>query len=94
MTESEAIEYFNNVTIDKKIGLENITRTTEIINISIKALEKQIPKKAKCYEDKYMHCPCCDEAIGYKWEKYPTETINYDWLKFCWNCGQKIDWYE
>lgn len=59
---------------------------------AMKALEKQIPKNLVCIEDKFLHCPCCDEALSYKWEKYPTEKINLDWLKFCWNCGQKIMW--
>lgn len=53
---------------------------------------QQTPKKIKCYEDKFMHCPCCEEALGYKWKKYPTEKESFDWLKYCWNCGQKLDW--
>ncbi len=54
------------------------------------AFEKQIPKKMKCYEDKYMHCPKCEEALGYKWKKYPAEKEDFSWLRFCWNCGQKL----
>ena len=60
----------------------------------IEALEKQIPINLVCIEDKFLHCPCCDEALSYKWEKYPTEKINLDWLKFCWNCGQALKWEQ
>lgn len=61
------------------------------VKIAKEALEKQISKKMECYEDKYMHCPKCKEAIGYKWKKYPAEKEDFSWLRFCWNCGQKID---
>lgn len=63
----------------------------DALNMAIEALEKQIPKKMECYEDKYMHCPKCKEALGYKWKKYPAEKEDFSWLRFCWNCGQKID---
>lgn len=48
MTEQEAIDYYNNVVIDTKIGFENMCKTSDLINLSIKALEKQIPKKNQC----------------------------------------------
>lgn len=62
---------------------------------AISALEKQIPKEPVCYEDKFIHCPCCDEAIGYKWEKYP-DVLNAALhnFKYCWECGQKLKWSE
>lgn len=46
----------------------------------------------KCYEDKYIHCPCCNEFIGYKWEHYPNR-LNKSLLefKYCWNCGQRLN---
>ena len=37
--------------------------------------EMQNPKNLVCYEDKFLHCPCCDEALSYKWDKYPIKTI-------------------
>ena len=54
--------------------------------------EMQNPKNLVCYEDKFLHCPCCDEALSYKWDKYPIKTVNLEWLKFCWNCGQALKW--
>lgn len=90
MIEQEAIDYFNNATIDTNIGLENITKITKIINISIKALEKQIPK-VPCYSgDGYYageividtwECPCC----GKQYE------VDYDDYDYCPNCGQHIN---
>lgn len=90
MTEQEAIDYFNNVTIDTSIGLKNITTTTELINISIKALEKQIPKKVifvhPLQEDNggdYM-CPTCKRGTVYN--AYGDKSLH------CPYCGQALEW--
>lgn len=55
---------------------------------------KAIGMKPKCYEDKYMHCPACDEFLAYKYSDYPNKlnTISFEALKYCWECGQKLDW--
>lgn len=87
MTEREAIDYFNNVIIDRSMGLKNMTDTTEIINISINALEKQIPKKivksttanGKCNRE----CPNgCQITIA---------TMYAD-INYCPYCGQAVKW--
>lgn len=78
--------------------------TKEAIEISIQALKKQVPAS---YKMKYketvrveidepedvdvftFHCPCCDQELGDSdWDGMPTN----DWLSYCDNCGQKIDW--
>lgn len=66
----------------------------ESIDMAIKALEKQIPKKPTYDGDGYAPdgtfvwdewiCPCC----GTRYE------VDYDEHDFCPNCGQKIDWSE
>ena len=73
----------------------------EALEVSIEALEKQIPKKhykqqvmidfvdyqaeEDCYE-----CPNCDSFLGYVDEcKEESYQDNY-----CPNCGQKLDWNE
>lgn len=87
MTEQKAIDYFNNVIIDTSIGLENMTITTELINISIKALKKQIPKKSIHYH----HCPSCENGL-------PAEKITDEYCSCCfkWDycpkCGQRLEW--
>lgn len=54
------------------------------------ALEKQIPKKPKLYE--YTEkpfpvcCPCCGDLWNYN--EYGAG------MKFCWECGQAIDWSD
>lgn len=56
------------------------------INVAIKAIEKQIPKKAKLHRtfealdmtDSIYLCPSCGVML---------DTENY-----CTNCGQAIDW--
>ena len=86
MTEQEAINYFKHITIDTKIGLENIAKTSEIINISIKALEKQIPKMPSCltkHKDFFnWECPKCHMSYGMATFK----------VRYCPNCGQAIKW--
>lgn len=58
----------------------------------VSALEKQIPKKGSIkYLSSYtddppvLLCPNCQEHI-------PTEGCNF--YKYCYKCGQKIDWSD
>ena len=62
----------------------------EEIDIAIKALEKQIPKKPNIEGDGYADgqlvydtwiCPCCENHYE----------IDYDNYDYCPNCGQHID---
>ena len=62
----------------------------EEMDIAIKALEKQIPKKPNIEGDGYADgqlvydtwiCPCCEK-------RYEIDYDNYD---YCPNCGQHID---
>ena len=65
------------------------------IEMAINALEKQIPKKPDCIEDKMWCCPVCDNHLLPKWVKYPTELMpKTEGLPHCMSCGQKIDWSE
>lgn len=61
-------------------------------NTAIEALEKQIPKKLvairkiKEFDGYDMgNCPICNE---------PLDNSFYDNLKYCFVCGQKIDWED
>ena len=67
--------------------------TTEVREVAIKALEKQIPKKPYLEGDGYADgqlvydtwiCPCCEERYE----------VDYDDYKHCPECGQAIDWSE
>ena len=62
----------------------------EEMDIAIKALEKQIPKKPNIEGDGYADgqlvydtwiCPCCEKHYE----------IDYDSYDYCPNCGQHID---
>lgn len=65
------------------------------IEIAIKALEKQIPKKPYCVEDKMWCCPVCDNNLLHKWIKYPTRLMpKSQGFSHCTSCGQAIDWSE
>ena len=51
------------------------------IDEAIEAVDKQMPKKPKEYEDKFYACPNCENILLMKWKKYNTE------LKKCPFCG-------
>ena len=54
------------------------TKQDEAVNVALKALEKQIPKKPKS-----VFCPQCGEEF----------TDDDCWSSdYCRNCGQAIDW--
>lgn len=102
MTEKEAIERLKNFAretqarqpvsdFERRYNEESI----QALNISIAALEKQIPKKPEEYEDKYYACPKCDNILMHKWEKYPEQLNDKKiGLPYCLCCGQAIDWTE
>lgn len=94
MTESEAIKILQR---DLQIQLENkaLPDGIEAIQIAIQALEKQIPKKPDCIEDKMWCCPVCDNNLLHKWIEYPTRLMpKSEGLPHCMSCGQKIDWSD
>lgn len=94
MTESEAIKILQR---DLQIQLENkaLPDGIEAIQIAIQALEKQIPKKPDCIENKIWCCPVCDNNLLHKWIKYPTMLMpKSEGLPHCMSCGQKIDWSD
>lgn len=99
----EAIEEFKS----EKEAIENtwdyfleevkpsMEKRIELCNISIEALEKQLPKKPIEYEDKYYACPICGNVLMHKWEKYPTILADRkNGLPCCLSCLQVIDWSE
>lgn len=71
----------------KSMGCKNIRALYNIplynMELIVKALEKQIPKKPIFSEDKqFALCPCCDmKGLADKQE-------------YCDNCGQKLDWSD
>lgn len=74
-------------------GESDVAEAEIDFNRAIEALEKQIPKKPKEYEDKYYACPVCGNVVLHKWEKYPEKlTDKNDGLPYCLGCGQALDW--
>lgn len=72
-----------------------MTISKECYKTIINALEKQIPKKPDCIEDRMWCCPVCDNHLLPKWVKYPTELMpKTEGLPHCMSCGQKIDWSD
>ena len=69
---------------------KSLPDSIEAMEVAIKALEKQIPKKPilannMMTKDKFLMCPCCKF-------RFPDSLV---FLKTrCWNCGQKLDWSD
>ena len=83
MTESEALGFINErIDILKEIFQSDNIDYQKALEVSAKALEKQIPKKPT--KDKYVpeldFCPECG-----------TEVTN---CNYCPHCGQNTDWSE
>lgn len=79
MSIEQAIEYLKESLCNQKQGESYQKYHNAVLNLAIKALEKQIPKKYKTdiYKDKI--CPICESILqGRK--------------RYCHWCGQKIDW--
>ena len=88
MTESEAIKELH--AIRPRGGIIPQKRA-EAIDVAIKALEKQIPKKPPVVNRpsifiKVPVCPNCSTSEHYQ----PL----YGKTKYCSNCGQKLDWSD
>ena len=96
MTENEAIEWLSPKTSPMKIhnaemqGESPLAYINEAIDVSIKAMEKQIARKPNIEGDGYADghlvydtwiCPNCEKDYE----------IDYDDYDYCPNCGQKID---
>ena len=107
MTENEAIKMFNDlldvpcemlIKYDSVINCEQkqaLVRLRTAEKLAIQALEKQVPKKPDCIEDKMWCCPVCDNHLLHKWIKYPTKLMpKAEGLPHCMSCGQKIDWSD
>jgi rubrerythrin len=92
MTEQEAIKFLKKHKPSKKHGdLSDLGYNfKDAYDMSIKALEKQIPKKPNIEGDGYADghlvydtwiCPNCEKDYE----------IDYEDYDYCPNCGQKID---
>ena len=85
MTEIEAIRELHNI---RPRGSIIPQKRAEALDVAIKALEKQIPKKpsemqpANKLTNGYYGCPICKNVVG-------IDDIQDD---YCPTCGQKLDW--
>ena len=96
MTESEAIKELHEI---RPRGGIIPQKRAEAIDMAINALEKQIPKKIEIrkatnddieselrdfitVKGRICRCPSCRCCI------------HISELKYCWECGQKLDWSD
>ena len=80
MTEHEAIRELHNI---RPRGAIIPQKRAEALDMALKALEKQIPKKMEFIPKKFP----CDYKCPNGCKQYDEYKINY-----CPNCGQKLDW--
>lgn len=90
MTEQEAISCME---ADKEYLTDMKICDGEEMDMAIKALEKQIPKKPIIHTndiDRLACCPVCDSNVDWTYEGF--------WRKgnpkYCRECGQAIDWSD
>jgi hypothetical protein len=74
------------------------TKQDEAVNVALKALEKQIPKKPTIKQDKYnenlytLYCPTCGSYIGmYNKRLKMSDFFNDSNRNICNRCGRAID---
>lgn len=93
MTENEAKKNITAYVYLKCLDMPSDVITA--LDVARIALEKQIPKKPKEYEDKFYACPICKNVVLNKYEKYPDKLMDKsNGLPFCLGCGQKLDWSD
>lgn len=76
MTPQEAVKLIKELYYEEDYCL--VPELAEALDLAIKALEKQIPKK----QTPDMRCPNCGHSVY------------NDSYKFCMKCGQVIDWSD
>ena len=93
MNFKEAYSWLNQPGIKAAMPVDRHTK--DAIGKAMEALEKQIAKPYVVGINergiKNYSCPCCEMELGDKdWDGEPDE----EWLGFCDNCGQKIQWVK
>ena len=87
LTKDRALCLFNPWTGEDVPLNEDCRMSAEAMNLAIKALEKQIPKKP-LHMHKNYYCPICKEDGWMLWD----DAVPNDMDKYCGKCGQAIDW--
>ena len=85
MTEIEAKKEFKErLELIEKCYRGEVEDYKQALELGVKALEKQIPKKPRFYAHNY-YCSVCDSLVGnneFEWKRF----------KYCDTCGQKMNW--
>lgn len=79
---SETIESMGTLKLDKSIKLVY----GETIDLAIRSLKKQVPKKP-IDQATWKACPTCNQGIG-----VDSKTPDPKAKAYCYHCGQKLDW--
>ena len=84
MTYEEAIYFLNDI---KEPDMFPVTKEEykEALEMAVKALEKQIPKKL-------IHIIRNEKVVGYRCPACTANAVGSGF--YCWYCGQALDWSE
>ena len=92
MTEQEAIKIFKD-RLELTDYRKQVPEYYKAMELAVKALEKQIPKKPTeeqiDFEEFVCICPTCKYTCEYGFEDFRDRKYEY-----CPMCGQKLDWGE
>ena len=93
MTNEEALKHFKS--LQKRYTTQHNGVMCEKVKVAIEALEKQIPKKRRKFEDNYKSFSFdCPECGGYLVSEIDGELCAGQRYKYCHRCGQAIDWSD
>lgn len=84
MTYEEAIEALKYINTSRVHPFYNWEEMSEVRDMAIEALEKQIPKKTDYDKDGTPRCAIC------MWDEF----YNKEAMRYCPSCGQAIEWEE
>lgn len=89
MDNQTAIDYLNGLVSD---GIVDSATEQQVIDLSLEALNKQVPKAPVRCKGAVSRCPGCSRVLG-DWLGKDTDGYYTDWieLEIC-DCGQQLDW--
>ena len=92
MTENEAIEEFKQrLELIEKCYRGEVENYKQALELGVKTLEKQIPKKVKIEQWIYTKCDCGYEFSRHHGDGYYSIPLENK-TKYCPNCGQRLNW--
>lgn len=91
MTREEAIEYLEIERTDYDMAVYKDSPIREALNMAIEALKVPERKKGKWVDEGLYRCSACNELWVKWWAAYCPPARMYKEMKYCPNCGAKME---